>query len=221
MNRLAVIFDMDGVLADSYQPHFESWRRTAAQRGLSFTEEMFARTFGQTNRDIVPGLWPGRFSAEEARVWGEEKEEEYRRLLAERFPVMAGASELLRALHAAGFAIGVGSSGPRANVDCLLRGLPGAELFAAVVSGCDVKHGKPEPEIFELCARRLGLAAACCAVVEDSLLGLEAARRAGMAGIALTGTTPREKLAEKAGLVVESLLELTPERIRRLMTRDA
>ena len=57
MNRRAVIFDMDGVLVDSYRPHYLSWQRLAADHGLDMTEQQFAANFGRTGREIIHSLW--------------------------------------------------------------------------------------------------------------------------------------------------------------------
>jgi beta-phosphoglucomutase len=79
-----------------------------------------------------------------------------------------------------------------------------------------VKRGKPDPQVFLIAAERLNVPPARCAVVEDAVQGVEAANRAGMSSIGLTSTTTREKLAH-AKLVVDSLRELTPERIAKLI----
>jgi beta-phosphoglucomutase-like phosphatase (HAD superfamily) len=102
-------------------------------------------------------------------------------------------------------------------VAAALVGLGRVTLFDAIINGREVTHGKPHPEVFLKAAERLGLEPRVCAVVEDSLAGLEAAVRAGMTPIALTGTFPREQLAEKAALVVDSLRELMPEKIASLI----
>ncbi|MBE3099655.1 MAG: HAD family phosphatase [Planctomycetes bacterium] len=217
MNRRAVIFDMDGVLIDSYHAHLAAWQRLGEKLGRPITEEAFVPTFGRVNREIFHHLWGDAFTDDDIRRWGDWKEVEYRRIVTEQFPGMDGAGELLDALAAAGFALAVGSSGPPENVEVALRGMGRARLFDAVVNGREVTRGKPDPEVFLKAAEKLGVAPKRCAVVEDSLAGLEAARRAGMTPIGLTGTFPRERLAEKAALVVDSLRELSPERIAGLI----
>jgi beta-phosphoglucomutase-like phosphatase (HAD superfamily) len=87
---------------------------------------------------------------------------------------------------------------------------------SAIVTGQDVTRGKPDPQVFLLAAERLGIAPKYCAVVEDAVHGIEAANAAGMKSIALTGTADRAQLAA-AALVVDSLRELTPDRLRKLM----
>lgn len=213
----AVIFDVDGVLTDSYVSHYKSWQRMFGEIGVEFSDEQFRGTFGRTNRDIFAQLYPGEeMTVERAKELGDKKELFYREIIAENFTPLPGAVELIDALVAAGFKLGVGSSGPPENVHLTLEKLGRADCFGAVVTGADVTHGKPHPEVFLKAAERLGVAPEHCAVIEDAPQGVEAANRAGMASIGMLGTTTREKLSH-AKLVVEGHHELTPARIAELI----
>jgi len=213
----AVIFDMDGVLVDSYRAHYESWRRMLGERGITFTEQQFAGTFGRTSREIIRHFWADRVANDEIAAWDADKEAAYRDIIAADFPEMDGAHELIDALHAAGFVMAIGSSGPPENVQVVLDHLPSGRLITAKVDAFDVTHGKPHPEVFLKAAGKLGVEPPRCAVVEDAPAGVEAARRAGMTPIALTGTAPRETLAPGAAVVVDSLRELAADIVRDLI----
>jgi beta-phosphoglucomutase len=218
--RLGVLFDMDGVLVDSYRAHFQSWQEVAAEEGRTLTEADFERHFGRTSREIIAVSWHDRaYTDAQIAALDDRKEAAFRRILAESFPFMPGAVELLDSLSAAGFALAVGSSGPPENVDLVLDRLGRRVVFGAVVTGSDVTRGKPDPEVFLLAAERLGIRPERCAVVEDAEPGVAAARAAGMAsiGFASTGRT-RDSLAA-ADLVVDALAELDPEGIRALILR--
>lgn len=217
MNDLGVIFDMDGVLVDSYRAHLQSWQVMARQHDLQMSEADFARTFGKTSREIIRQLWPGRFNDEQVIALDAEKEAAYRDVLRQHFPEMAGASELIASLHASGFRLAIGSSGPAENVELVRRLIGGGQYIRAIVHGTEVKHGKPDPQIFLLAAEKLGLAAEKCAVIEDAFVGLEAARRAGMAAIGLVGTATAESMFDKADRVVEFLRDLTPQMIANVI----
>ena len=217
-DQLAVIFDVDGVLVDSYHAHFRSWQLLLAEHGLEMTEPQFAETFGRTSREVIRQFaGEGRFSEGQVAQMDERKETMYREIVSQDFREMEGASELVEALHDAGFAVAVGSSGPPENVELVLKRLGAGRLFGAVVTGTDVTRGKPDPQVFLLAAERLRRPPACCAVVEDARPGIAAARAADMAAIGLvsTGRTPDELKA--ADLTVRSLQELTPAVIRRLI----
>jgi beta-phosphoglucomutase len=218
--QLAVIFDMDGVLVDSYQAHFQSWLALARECGFQFTQRQFAATFGRTSRDIIACLWGEGLSDRRVAEMDARKEALYRQIISRDFPAMEGARELVLALHQAGFKLAVGSSGPPENVQVTMAGLGLGECFSATVTGREVTRGKPDPQVFLLAAERLAVPPDACAVVEDAPAGVEAARRAGMAAIALTGTAPRHKLAH-ADLVIDSLKELSPDMLARLIRRRA
>jgi beta-phosphoglucomutase len=215
--QFGVIFDMDGVLVNSFAAHLESWQRVAVTYGVTMSSDDFTRTFGRTGREIIRQLWADRFKDHKVREFDEAKELEYRNVLREHFPEMDGASDLIEALHAAGFKLAIGSSGPKGNVEAVKSELRAGEFISATVDGGQVKHGKPEPDIFLRAAEKLGLEPGRCAVIEDAPVGLQAAKRAGMTAIALTGTADRALLATRADLVVDSLRELTPAGIMRLI----
>ncbi len=162
-------------------------------------------------------------SARQADIpkWDRQKEQFYREMLKADFPEMDGAGPLLRALDRAGVAMAVGSSGPPQNVQVVRHRLTGGELLKVTVTGMDVTHGKPHPEVFLKASEKLHVPPKRCAVVEDAPAGIEAARRAGMAAIAITGTATRRQLTGRAHLVVDSLRELTPRIIMDLIRASA
>ena len=213
----AVIFDADGVLIDSYRAHFEAWQAMGRELGIDLTEDRFAGTFGMRNEDLMHLLWDDAVPEADVPRWSDWKEARYREILLAAFPAMDGAVDLIDALRAAGFRLAVGSSGPPANVDVCIRGLAREDAFGATVDGAQVTRGKPEPEVFLKAAETLGVPPARCAVVEDAVAGVEAARRAEMTAVGLTGTTTRAALSARAHLVVDSLRDLSPERIAALI----
>jgi len=213
--QLGVIFDMDGVLVDSYHQHFESWRIMLAEHGLTMTERQFAETFGQTNKQIIPQLWPGEASDELIERLADRKEQVYRELIAKDVPAVPGLHKLLADLDAAGAKIAVGSSGPPENVEAVLKALDIGRHFHAIVTGRDVTQGKPHPQVFLIGAEKLRLPPQRCVVIEDAPAGIQAAHRAGMKAVALTTSHPAEKLAD-AELVLSDLTTLSVEKLAKL-----
>jgi beta-phosphoglucomutase len=219
-SSLAVIFDVDGVLIDSYEPHFQSWREIAARYGIDYTEAMFARGFGRTSREIVAEQWNRHdLSAEQIREIDDAKEAAYRRIVALNFPAMPGAHDLVVALHTSGFQVAVGSSGPPENVELAIEKLGLAPWINAKVTGRDVTRGKPDPQVFLIAAEKLGVPPARCAVVEDAPAGVAAAKAAGMACVGFPSTGRSRDDVAAADLVIESLSELSPETFRELIER--
>lgn len=217
MPKLGVIFDMDGVLVDSYQPHFESWVLMYKELGITYTETDFAADFGRTSRDILCRRFGEEYPLEKIRAFDERKEALYRDILRDHFPTMDGATAFIESLVADGVSIAVGSSGPPENVALCLEKLGCGDKFSAVVTGTDVTRGKPDPQVFQLAANRMGVLPESCAVVEDAIHGVEAANRARMISIGMTGTVDRSTLGA-ATLVVDSLRELSPGLIRDLIS---
>ena len=109
------------------------------------------------------------------------------------------------------------ASGPPPNVELVRQTIHHGERIGATVSRIDVTRGKPDPQVFLIGAKKLGLEPKNCAVIEDAPVGLQAARRAGMVAIGITGTAAREALAEHAHVIVDSLRELSPARITELI----
>jgi len=219
--KCAVLFDVDGVLVDSYAAHREAWRAMAAAEGLPpFEEADFRRLFGTLSKPMMESLWgAGRYTDAQLAVLNDRREAAYREIVAADFPAMPGACELLAALHADDFGLAVGSSGPPENVGLVLDRLGVRPLFGAVVTGRDVRRGKPDPEVFLTAAARLGVAPECCAVVEDAPPGVAAANRAGMASIGMAGGNAPARDLTAARRVVQTLAELSPAAIRRLIGR--
>ena len=215
----AVIFDMDGVLIDSYHAHLESWQEAARVEGLEITEEQFAATFGKTSREAIRLLWFERHLADaQIKDFDHRKEAAFRRIIAARFPLMPGALELLDSLDEAGFLLAIGSSGPPENVDLVLDKLGIRPLLSAVVTGGDVTRGKPNPQVFLIAAQKLGVPPDRCLVVEDAALGIEAAHAAGMKAIGLASTGRTRQSLAAADLVVDRLAEITPAAVRSLIS---
>jgi len=215
----AVIFDMDGVLIDSYHAHFQSWLAMARRDGLSLTEAQFAETFGCTTRENIAHFWGRRrYSDADIAELDEFKEAAFRKIIAAEFPAMPGVHRLLRDLREAGFRLALGSSGPPENVDLVVDRLGVRSWFGAIVTGMDVTRGKPDPQVFLLAAERLQVPPGHCAVIEDAPAGIEAANTAGMASVGLTSTGRKAESLAAADLVVDSLAELSPECLRELLS---
>jgi len=211
----AVIFDWDGVVVDSSSHHERSWEILAAQRALPLPADHFKRGFGKKNNVIIPDLgWAADPAAVDALA--HEKEEIYRDLVRQHgIEPLPGVRSLLAALENDGIPRAIGSSTERANLDLLLDLMDLRRFFGVIVSGEEVVHGKPDPSIFLLAARRLGVAPASCVVLEDALVGIEAARRAGMPVLAVATTEPLDALRD-ATRAVPDLRDVTVGALRAL-----
>ena len=122
----AAIFDLDGTLVDSYDAHYEAWRAISATHGVAVTVDDYYSHFGRRNEDLLRECWlragKGELTHDEIVALDHEKEAAYRAIVANRFPIMDGARELVASLRADGFRTAVGSSGPPANVALAIEG---------------------------------------------------------------------------------------------------
>jgi beta-phosphoglucomutase len=208
-----IIFDLDGVLVTTDELHYRAWKRLADEEGIPFDRAVNERLRGVSRMESLEILLersPRDYTREQKLALAERKNATYRESLHMLTPgdVLPGVPETLAELRRRGIRTAVGSSSRNAGLILDRTGLGGE--FDAVVDGNDISRSKPDPEVFLLAARRLGLAAAECLVVEDAMAGIEAGRRAGMAvfGIGTLENLPgTEHLA--AGLAqvsVETLL---------------
>ena len=210
----AVLWDLDGTLADSAEYHWLSWRDTLSAEGVAISYEQFLASFGQKNDRILAAWLPPPHVPEVIQRLGDAKEAEYRRLARTRgLTPLPGAVEWVQRLHAAGWRQAIASSAPRLNVEAMLDALSLTALFEAVASAEDVTAGKPDPQVFLAAAARLQASPDRCVVVEDAAAGIEAARRAAMACIGVSATTRLD-----ADIAVSSLEDLPQDAFDRLIS---
>jgi len=216
--KCAVLWDMDGTLIDSGNTHWDTWRDALALEGYQLTREQFNATFGQRNDTILRSYFGHDLSLSEIARISDAKEARYRELVRSgEIRLHAGVHAWLDRLHTAGWRQAIASSAPRLNIEALLETLRIAQYFGAVTSGDDVERGKPDPQIFQTAAGMLGVPPERCIVVEDALVGVEGARRAGMRCVGVLTTQP----TLDADLVVERLDQLPPDAFDQLLLRDA
>jgi beta-phosphoglucomutase len=216
----AVIWDVDGTLVDTAELHYQAWVELARQLDQPFDRAAFAATFGRRNPEIIHQLFGQHYTAPEVDDLGFRKEELYRAAARRGVSLLPGVRELLTALEAAGFRQAIGSSAPRDNLDLILALTDTRRFFTAVVSMEDTQRGKPDPQVFQTAANRLGVAPARCLVVEDAVAGVQAARAGGMRCIAVrfVGHHSAEALTRAgADLVVPSLEQVSVATIRGIL----
>jgi beta-phosphoglucomutase len=213
-----VLWDLDGTLIDSAGHHWIAWRDTLAAEGRSVQPSDFASSFGKRNDEILYELFGHGIATEWIESVSEAKEQAYRRLLRERgLALLPGAQAWLERLRALGWRQALASSAPRPNIDAAFESLAVlGQSLDLVVSADEVGRGKPDPAIFLEAARRLGLPAGRCIVVEDAPAGLEGARRAGMRSI---GVLSEHHARLEADLVVTSLEALEADAFLALLAR--
>lgn len=214
-DQYCVIFDMDGVLADTGPIHFESWVKMAAEIGLKFTRDLFEETFGQQSPTITRKLVGADVDEDLVEKWASLKEKYYREMVKEKLEPLPGVIRIIKELKSEGFKLAIGSSGPPENVDLLLSRLNIKPFFDVIITAADIKKSKPEPDVFLTAAKKLNIMPQNCIVIEDAPVGLEAAKRAGMISIALTTTHNKAELIG-AHLIIKDPTEISIRDIKNL-----
>jgi HAD superfamily hydrolase (TIGR01509 family) len=212
-----VLWDLDGTLADTESLHFLAWRQTLIAYGVDYSYAAFLAAFGRPNRAVIPALLQLEPQAPLVEEVSRRKEQSFRTLMAEAdLTLLPGVADWLEGFHQAGVQQLISSSGPMANIAATVVKLGVGDYFVSLMSGATLPRGKPDPLLFLNSAAAAGVQPAACLVIEDSIHGIEAARRAGMASVAvgkLAGSDPlAHLLATVAGppcVLMTSLTELT------------
>ncbi|MGE5516279.1 MAG: HAD family hydrolase [Bacteroidota bacterium] len=200
MSLSALLFDLDGTLADSDPLHFRAFLTAARNWGADFDEDYFATHMsGHSNREICEALLPGR-SAEDHRGLADEKEALFRATVGQLQPI-PGLRRLLEWARDHGLALAVVSNAPRANITAIVDAFGIADVFSVLVSGEELGRGKPDPLPYVTALEHLGVTAEQAVAFEDATPGLTAAVHAGIATVGVLTSHPAETLM-RAGAAI-------------------
>jgi beta-phosphoglucomutase len=220
----AIVFDFDGVLADSEPLHLRSYQEIFAPHGVDLDTKTYCdRYLGFDDegafRHIIDdyGLMLGD---EEIEMLLEEKSRRFEALVSGANVLYPGAAACARAL-AAVWPVGVASGALRREIELMLRGAGLLDTFKFIVAAGETDRTKPAPDPYLRAAELHGVPAAACVAIEDSRWGLDSARSAGMRTIAITHTYPRAELTRHADLVVDGLEEITPDLVSGIAAQDS
>jgi len=214
--KKAVIWDMDGVIADTGPYHLKSWQIVLQNTGKDYTEKEFRRNTGRRSDSILRDILGEQATQEEIARIIQKKEKIARQLISQNVKSYPGVIKLITSLKEHGFKTAVASSAPMGSIQLITRNLKIDNYFDIIVSGWDLTKSKPDPEIFLLAAEKLGVETESCIVIEDAIVGVAASKRAGICCIAVTNTNTREALKE-ADLIVDTLEEITIADLDRLL----
>jgi beta-phosphoglucomutase family hydrolase len=185
--RRAAVFDMDGVLVNNSRFHREAWRRLSREEGFALTDpEFWRQAIGRPVEEAVPRILGRPVPPEETVRLARRKTALYHELADGHAAPVPGVVEFVRALAAADVPRALATSAMADSAARILEGLGLAAVFPVRVTAGHVRRGKPDPEVYLRAAARLGVPPAACVVFEDAVVGVEAARRAGMAVVGLT-----------------------------------
>ena len=206
----AIIFDMDGVIIDSEQAHKEAAYVLIDRLGFSVSESLFETFTGRRSVDCWKMMMDAQeelFDFDPIKLAEEEEEIFFSLYYGEKQAVLvSGVQELMMKFRSMGIPMIVASSSPVMAIEKMLTYFRLESVFTGFVSGSNVKHGKPAPDIFLAAAEKLKVKPEDCLVIEDSDAGVEAAKRAGMKVVGFANPNSHNQKLNEADLVVDDFM---------------
>jgi beta-phosphoglucomutase len=194
-NKIAVIFDMDGVICDTNPYHSIAWKEYLLRFGISATEQEFIENmYGKSNSHILRHFLKREVVGEEFAKMEFEKELLFRQIYESHVTPITGLLEFIDDLKKYGVQTGIATSAPVENMDLILSKLPLRDKMGSLLASHNVKHHKPNPEVYLKSAENLGIHPANCIVFEDSYSGVSAGINAGMKVVGVLSTYKPEEL---------------------------
>jgi beta-phosphoglucomutase len=188
MNKIGVIFDLDGVIVDTAKYHFLAWKNLADDLGFEFTEahnELLKGVSRVRSLEILLDIGNIELPDSKKQHYLVSKNEEYLKYITKMGPeeILPGAEKLLDTLDNLNIKYVLGSASK--NAPLILKQVNLFERFAGIVDGNSVSKAKPDPEVFLIGAKKLNLSPEKCIVFEDAIAGVEAANKANMTSIGI------------------------------------
>ncbi len=212
----AVLFDLDGVLVSTDEYHYRSWVKLSADEGFDFFDEEFNHRFRGVARmeciEIITRASGRNYTPEQKQELAARKNRYFVDSLQTVTPeaLLPGALRALQELKKRGIKIAVASNSR--NAKTIIQRVRIEPYLDAVVDGHEIENSKPDPEVFLLAAKNVGVPPSHCIVVEDAVTGIEAARRAGMKalGIGTKSRLPNADIvvADLSAISIDELLNL-------------
>ena len=191
---LAFLWDMDGTIIDTGESHYTSWKIILEKHGVELERHVFFENFGQNNQACTPVYLGYQPTPELLNEISEEKEALFREVALRQATLVRGVRDWLQAINNAGMVQVIASSAPMDNITELINKFNLQLFFNDIVSGYELP-AKPAPDVFLQAASILDRSPDSCCVIEDSIVGVGAAKNAGMTCIAVATSQHPSKLS--------------------------
>lgn len=222
----AVIFDFDGVIADSEFLHYKALNKVFNLHGVHVPKDVhWEKYLGYTDLENIQAVsddYKMNLSPRQVKELARKKAEFFNELVREETAILDGVETLIKTLRRHHIRRAVCSGAIRNDIEQMLAGSDLMDAFEVIITAEDVQQGKPDPQGYRLALQRLNqdeknpIKPSECVVIEDSHWGLAAAAAAGMHPVAITNTYPEEQLKDKAEKVIARLDELTIEELQNI-----
>ena len=214
--EIAFIFDLDGVIVDTAKYHYLAWRNLANALGFDFTEaqnELLKGVSRIKSLDILLSLGKVELPEDKKQTFLLQKNKEYlayvNKMTSEE--ILPGVNDLLNFLEINDIKYALGSASK--NAPLILEKVGLINRFTAIVDGNDVSKAKPDPEVFLIGAKKLGMKPENCVVVEDAIAGIQAANASKMISIGIGDAN----VLNEADYVFKDMTAITPDFLKNLM----
>jgi HAD superfamily hydrolase (TIGR01509 family) len=211
----AILWDMDGVLTDTIQLHFDVWEQILGEHHIPYDRRKFQNIYGLKDREFLPHLVDKPLDSDQLDSITSQKQLAFTKAVYGHVQPLPGVIDWLIRFRSWGYKQAVASSAPLHNVEAIVDTLNIRQYFQALITPGTLP-GKPDPTVFLIAAEALETPAQDCIVIEDAIPGIIAAHRAGMRCIAVATAKPPVDLAQ-ADIVVKTLAELTIEQFETLL----
>ncbi|MFM2360475.1 MAG: hypothetical protein RLY16_2468 [Bacteroidota bacterium] len=186
MRKKAFLFDLNGTMVDDMQYHIQAWHKILNDLGADISlARMKEECYGK-NEELLERIFPGRFNEAEIKQMSFDKESQYQQHFKPYLKLLPGLDVFLKTAFDQQISMAIGSAAIMFNIDFVLDNCQIRSYFQALVSAESVKESKPDPETFLTCQQLLKVQPQDCIVFEDSVKGVESAKRAGMKTVVIT-----------------------------------
>ena len=215
--KQCVIFDMDGVICHTNPHHVKAFEAFFDNYKIPYSEEEFEEhMYGKHNGYIMSHFFKRSVVGDELKKLEDEKESIFREIYKDKVETIPNYLKFLNQLKSRNFKTAVATSAPRANLDLIIKALKIEDEMDSMMSSEDVKHHKPDPEVYLKSAERVGVAPSHCIVFEDSFSGVSAALNAGMKVVGVLSTHTKEQLPP-CNFYINDYSEINVEKVLELL----
>lgn len=217
MKIKAVIFDKDGVIVNTSFAHLKAWNSVLKKYDIVVTSKEYQKMFaGEKAERIAKRLLGKKLNKEELKDVLQQKSKALFEILKKDFRITPGVIDFIKNLRNKHIPIALATGSRMVTTEFMLNRMGLRVFFDVIVTAEHIAHGKPDPEVFLLAAERLHVFPGECVVFEDSLQGVEAAKRAGMKVILVTTTHKRHEIPHEVDMDIPDFTKITVEELLKL-----